>query len=96
MPLPDLDEDPDEYEVEEIKDKRLMRGEIHYLIKWTGWPSEYNQWVPTSDLTNAPEAIKAYERTVTKGKKRARNEFEDNPSQEKKQGQKHARKKQKR
>ena len=96
MPLPDLDEDPDEYEVEEIKDKRLMRGEIHYLIKWTGWPSEYNQWIPTSDLTNAPEAIKAYERTVTKGKKRARNEIEDNPSQEKQQEQKHGRKKQKR
>ena len=42
MPMPELEEDPDVWEVEEIKDKKKVYGETFYLIKWTGWPSEYN------------------------------------------------------
>lgn len=49
MPLLELDDNPEEYEVEEIRNRRLMKGKVHYLIKWTGWPSEYNQWVPEND-----------------------------------------------
>ena len=43
LPLPELEDDLDEYEVEEIREKRTIKGKLHYLIKWTGWPSEYNQ-----------------------------------------------------
>ena len=42
MPLPELEDNPDEYEVEEIREKRIIKGKIHYLVKWTGWPLEYN------------------------------------------------------
>ena len=56
MPLPELEDNPDEYEVEEIREKRTIKGKIHYLVKWTGWPSEYNQWVPEDDM-NAPRLI---------------------------------------
>ncbi|KAL2695022.1 hypothetical protein AAEP93_005845, partial [Penicillium crustosum] len=45
LPLPELADD-DEWEVEEIKDDRWIEDELHYLVKWVGWPSEYNQWVP--------------------------------------------------
>ena len=31
--MPELEDDPDEYEVEEIRDKRIMKGKAHYLIK---------------------------------------------------------------
>lgn len=68
MPLPDL-EDEDEWEIEEIKDKALMKGQTHYLVKWEGWPTEYNQWIPESDMDNAKEAIRRYE----KHKKRRKN-----------------------
>lgn len=61
MPLPDL-EDEDEWEIEEIKDKALMKGQTHYLVKWEGWPTEYNQWIPESDMDNAKEAIRRYEK----------------------------------
>ena len=60
MPMPELEEDPDVWEVEEIKDKKKVYGETFYLIKWTGWPSEYNQWVAEDDI-QAPEAIQDYE-----------------------------------
>ena len=63
MPLPELEDNPEEYEIEEIRDKRTMKGKVYYLIKWTGWPSEYNQWVPEDDM-NAPGMIQAFEKTT--------------------------------
>jgi hypothetical protein len=39
--MPDL-KDEEEWEIEEVKDKKEIKGEIHYLIKWEGWPTEYN------------------------------------------------------
>ena len=63
MPLPKLKDNLDEYEVEEIREKRTIKGKIHYLVKWTGWPSEYNQWVPEDDI-NAPRLIQTFERTA--------------------------------
>lgn len=61
MPLPDL-EDEDEFEIEEIKDKAIIQGQIHYLVKWKGWPTEYNQWIPEENMEHAREAIQQYQR----------------------------------
>ena len=72
MPIPELEDDPDVYEVEEIRNKRMIKGRIHYLIKWTGWPSEYNQWISKEDI-NAPEMIQDFEKSK-KGKKRPRDQ----------------------
>ena len=41
MPIPNL-EDEEEWEDEEVKDKAEIRGVIYYLVKWEGWPTEYN------------------------------------------------------
>lgn len=69
VPLPELEDDPDEYEVEEIREKSLRDGRIEYLVKWAGWPSEYNQWVDKDDI-NAPELIRKFEaRWKSKGRK---------------------------
>jgi transposase InsO family protein len=59
LPMPDL-EDDDEYEVEEVREDRVVDNETHFLVKWKGWPSEYNQWVPQEDMGNATEAIQSY------------------------------------
>ena len=66
--MPELEDDPDEYEVEEVRNKEVVRGQVRYLVKWTGWPSEYNQWVDEADMANAQGKIRSFERT----KKRAR------------------------
>jgi transposase InsO family protein len=68
LPLPDLEDEPDEYEVEEIRDKRMIKGKVHYLVKWTGWPSEYNQWVPDEHM-NAQGMINSFEKS-RRGKRR--------------------------
>jgi hypothetical protein len=41
--MPDLEDNPEEYEVKEIQGKQIIKRKVHYLIKWTGWPLEYNQ-----------------------------------------------------
>jgi hypothetical protein len=69
MPIPELEDDPEEYEIEEIRDKRMIKGKAHYLIKWVGWPSEYNQWVPEEDM-NAPRMIHGFEKSQKSRKRR--------------------------
>jgi uncharacterized protein (UPF0371 family) len=59
--MPDL-EDEEEWEVEEVKDKTTIKGQLHYLVKWEGWPTEYNQWIADEDMGNANQAIQRYEK----------------------------------
>lgn len=60
LPMPDLDDTDPEWEVEEVVGETTFSGEKHYLVKWEGWPSEYNQWIPEADMDNARESIKKY------------------------------------
>jgi len=53
MLIPELEDDEEEYEVEEVKDKDVKQEHVRYLVKWLGWPSEYNQWVSEADIANA-------------------------------------------
>ena len=39
-----------------------MKGQKHYLVKWEGWPTEYNLWVPQADMGNTKEAIQRFEK----------------------------------
>jgi hypothetical protein len=39
-----------------------FEDELHYLVKWTGWPSECNQWVSKDSVANAPKIIAKYEK----------------------------------
>ena len=59
--MPDLDEVDLEWEVEDIKAKETFKGIIYYLVKWAGWPAEYNQWVPEEDMTNCARLIERFE-----------------------------------
>jgi len=35
---------------------------MKWLVKWVGWPSEYNQWLGEEDLENAPTLMAKFER----------------------------------
>ena len=67
-PPPDLIEDHEEYEVEEILDTRLFgRWRKHqYLIKWKGYANVHNSWEPEENV-NALELVKEFhQRASTK------------------------------
>ena len=58
-PAPDDDE---EYEVEEILNKRIKKGQIEYLVKWKGWDlPEHNTWEHRDNLEHSKEVITEYE-----------------------------------
>lgn len=67
LTMPDLD-DSDEWEVDEIQDKKQRDDEVFYLVKWKGWPTEYNQWV-SEDHLNAPRLVTLFDKRLAKGRR---------------------------
>jgi hypothetical protein len=54
--------------VEAILQSKLTpnkRG-VRYLIKWKGYPDSENTWEPPSNLTNAPDLLKAFHKKYPK------------------------------
>ena len=89
MLLPPLVEEPDEWEVEEIRDSGRFDGIKHYLVKWRGWPSEYNTWEPDHHLEHAPDMVKKWERSKRTAKRKAGeldSEDEEAPKQRRRRG----------
>ena len=60
MTMPDLEDPQDEWDVEEVLDERKIKDTTHYLVKWAGWPSEYNSYEPATHLEKAMQAVTAY------------------------------------
>ena len=59
-PIIDIDTN-DEFEVEDILDKRTIRRKTEYLIKWKGYPLHDATWEPIDHLGNAKDAIQHFE-----------------------------------
>jgi hypothetical protein len=58
------------YEVEEVLDSRVVRGTLHYLVKWKGFPREEWTWEPARNLAGATKAVQSFHRkNPTKPKK---------------------------
>ena len=57
MQAPELIDDDEFWEVEEIVDKLATKKEIWYKVKWTGWGEEYDQWVKDKELASAQKRI---------------------------------------
>ena len=53
-------EEVEEYEVEKILDKRLMKGKLEYLVKWIGW--EEGTWEPARNLDGSQNLIDIFEK----------------------------------
>jgi len=61
QPPPDLINDEEQYEVEQIRNHRYFRRNktLQYLIHWKGYPDSDDTWEPAVD-THMPDLIKAY------------------------------------
>ena len=72
MPPPELVDDEERWEIEEIIGRTKSKGETWYEVKWLGWNEEYNEWVPAKDLGRAEELTKTFDKRLVKKRKRAR------------------------
>ena len=73
LPMPDL-EDDDEWEVESVQDHKLKKKQDYYLVKWKGWPAEYNEWVSSANMEGAQQAVAEYHKSQAKRKRRTTND----------------------
>jgi hypothetical protein len=46
--------------VEEIRDSRMRSLELHYLVKWKGFPNEESSWEPVAHLVNSIEFVEEF------------------------------------
>ena len=44
------------FRIEKILRKKLINGVRHSLVKWIGYDSSFNQWVPSSDIQDVPRS----------------------------------------
>jgi len=59
-PPPDIINEEEEYEVEEIRKHQKKGQGTQYLIHWKGYGNEHNQWITESWLSHAKGVIKDY------------------------------------
>jgi len=52
----------EEFEVEEILNKRMIRGKEKFLVRWKGYTAEEDTWENRKNLENAKELVEEFER----------------------------------
>jgi hypothetical protein len=57
LPVTILKTNEEEYEVETILDKRIIRNKPQYLVKWSGYPLHDATWEPLNHLTHCQEKL---------------------------------------
>ena len=60
-PAPEVRDDGEHYEVEEILDSRIQRGKIEFKTRWKGYGPEHDEWILEKDLA-APDLLRKFYR----------------------------------
>jgi hypothetical protein len=54
----------DEFEVEKILNRRTVKGQIQYFVRWKGYSPENDSWEPVRHL-NCPDKIREFQQEGT-------------------------------
>ena len=58
-----------EHEVEQLLNRRTLRGVTRYLVRWHGHTSADDEWVRVEDLGNCPVKVAEYEAAALRRRK---------------------------
>jgi len=61
-PKPAIIEGEEEFEVEKILNKRMVRGKEKFLVRWKGYMAGEDTWKNRENLENAKELVEEFER----------------------------------
>ena len=61
-PPPTVEGPDPEWNVEYVKNSKVVRKKLYFLVKWEGYPQEESSWEPASNLQHAEEAIEDFYR----------------------------------
>jgi len=61
-PKPVIIEGEEEFEVEKILNKRMIRGKEKFLVRWKGYTAEKDTWENRKNLENAKELVEEFKR----------------------------------
>jgi len=61
-PKPVIIEGEEEFEVEKILNKRIIRGKEKFLVRWKGYTAEKDTWENRKNLENAKELVEEFKR----------------------------------
>ena len=75
LPKPVIIEGEEEFEVEKISNKKIVRGKEKFLVRWKGYTAEEDTWENKENLENAKELVEEF-------KKEYREEVEELRQQE--------------
>ncbi|XP_017461466.1 PREDICTED: M-phase phosphoprotein 8-like, partial [Rhagoletis zephyria] len=56
-----MDDEREEYAVEQIVDKQIENGNAKYLVKWEGFSSSENTWEPLESLKDSMDLVTEFE-----------------------------------
>jgi len=61
-PKPVIIEEEEEFEVEKILNKRIVRGKEKFLVRWKGYTAEEDTWESRKNLKNKKELVEEFKR----------------------------------
>src|SRR5690606_39594595 len=72
LPIPEIEaENPETYEISEIRDFKISRGKDYYLVHWKGYGDYDDEWVK-SDNIEASELIKEFHKKYPEAREQAK------------------------
>ena len=77
LPKPVITEGEEEFKVEKILNKRVVREKKKFLVQWKGYMVEENTWKRRENLENAKELVEEFEREYGEETKEIRRQEEE-------------------
>jgi len=82
LPKPVIIKGKEEFEVEKILNKRMVRGKEKFLVRWKGYTAEEDIWENRENLKNAKELVEEFKREYGKEVKELRQQEQEEEEKE--------------